>query len=416
MNNNGMDPALSEQVAREQRLLAAIVFTDVVGFSRLASQNEARVYVALQRDMAVMTGLCRSHGGQVLNTMGDGMLMCFTSAVDAMSCAVEVQRTLHAQSQSLPVTDVLHHRIGVHLGDIILKGDNVFGDGVNVAARLQTEARPDSVCFSSTVYEVVKNKLKFDAKYVGKRQLKNLGEPVQVWEVPPITEATARAQAERLEHAVAAEQKAQEGLSGIKGAALILVSLFLLGGLVFGISKLNVPKQASVRKTRPAAVVPSGVPSTPPAAQAQPAASTPAQMTPDQAAQRSEELKRSYQFAAIVTFLQSEGRVMPDSSGLLVTYGKLAELRGWMEASLLASNAADQVRVDLSSGRAEIYSTPQGPLIQNNGGGYSPLDIQRLSPSDFALLAGALDAWPASQKNPSFADWINAFKAEYPGS
>src|SRR5580700_8552947 len=111
-----MDPAGTDAQAKEQRILAAIVFTDVVGFSKLAAQNEARVYTCLQRDMGVITSLCRAHSGQVLNTMGDGMLLCFSSAVDAMSCAMEIQRTLHAQAQTLPITDVLHHRIGVHLG------------------------------------------------------------------------------------------------------------------------------------------------------------------------------------------------------------------------------------------------------------------------------------------------------------
>src|SRR5580693_5169986 len=102
-----MDPIDTDAQPKEQRILAAIVFTDVVGFSKLAAQNEARVYTALQRDMGVITSLCRAHSGQVLNTMGDGMLLCFTSAVDAMSCALEIQRTLYAQAKTLPASDIL---------------------------------------------------------------------------------------------------------------------------------------------------------------------------------------------------------------------------------------------------------------------------------------------------------------------
>src|SRR5471032_1346700 len=177
-----MDPLATDDQPKEQRMLAAIVFTDVVGFSKLAATNEARVYTSLQRDMGVITSLCRAHSGQVLNTMGDGMLLCFTSAVDAMSCAVEIQRTLLSQSQTLPASDVLHHRIGVHLGDIIMSGDNVFGDGVNIAARLQAEAKPDGICFSKTVHEVIKNKLKIDAQYLAPRQLKNIGR-VEIWQI-----------------------------------------------------------------------------------------------------------------------------------------------------------------------------------------------------------------------------------------
>jgi class 3 adenylate cyclase len=252
-----MDPSVTDPQTREARMLAAIVFTDVVGFSKLASQNEARVYVALQRDMAIMTNLCRAHGGQVLNTMGDGMLLCFSSAVDAMGCAVEIQRTFFSQAQTLPSVEILHHRIGVHLGDVIMNGDNVFGDGVNVAARLQTLALPDAVCFSHTVYEVVKNKLKIDANYLGPRQLKNLVEPVRVWQVPPMGD-TRQMLADAQTAAVAAQsEETSGGVKGLKAGALVATSLAMVGLLVFGFIRLKAPARETGKDTGKSARAPS---------------------------------------------------------------------------------------------------------------------------------------------------------------
>jgi class 3 adenylate cyclase len=217
--------------ANEQRLLAAIVFTDVAGFSRLAARNESRAYQALQRDMDQMKSLCRSHNGQVLNTMGDGMLMSFSSAVDAMSCAIQIQQTLASQASTLPLSDVLHHRIGVHLGDVIVKGDDVFGDGVNTASRLQTEARPDSIWYSDAVQQVVNNKLKFTHRHVGPRTFKNLGAPVKVWEVPPVAELVAQRQAEAsgAHPSLIVDSPAEQGLQGGKAVLMVVASVVLVG-------------------------------------------------------------------------------------------------------------------------------------------------------------------------------------------
>ena len=118
--------------------------------------------------------------------MGDGMLMRFPSANQALACALEVQRVLHEQSKRLEHRDVLAHRIGVHLGDVVTTQNDVYGDGVNVAARLQAEAKPGSVYISRTVYDVVKGKMKFPAICVGPRHLKGISEPVVVWEIPAI--------------------------------------------------------------------------------------------------------------------------------------------------------------------------------------------------------------------------------------
>lgn len=165
-------------------MLATIIFTDVVGFSRHANVNEPRALSALQRDFSLINSICVRFQGTVLKTMGDGMLMRFSSALQAVEAALEIQRALFVQSKSLPHEEVLEHRIGMHLGDVIITTNDVFGDGVNIASRLQDAAGPGSIYMSRTVYDVVKGKIKFPAVYIGPRQLKGIGDPVAIWEVP----------------------------------------------------------------------------------------------------------------------------------------------------------------------------------------------------------------------------------------
>jgi hypothetical protein len=127
----------------------------------------------------------------VLKNTGDGLLMSFSSAVQALQCALQIQHDLHALNETLPPEEWVQHRIGVHLGDIIVTDDDVFGDGVNVAARLQQEAKPGAICLSRTVHDVVKGKLPNEPQYLGPRHLKNVVEPVMVWQFPPIGEAVS---------------------------------------------------------------------------------------------------------------------------------------------------------------------------------------------------------------------------------
>jgi class 3 adenylate cyclase len=421
VNNIGMDPTLADDAPKEQRLLAAIVFTDVVGFSRLAAKNEARVYVSLQRDMGVMTDLCRAHGGQVLNTMGDGMLMCFPSAVDAMAGAVEMQRTLAAQAQSLPPTDVLTHRIGVHLGDVIVKGDNVFGDGVNTAARLQNDARPGSIWYSQTVNEVIKNKLKIDSKYIGKRQFKNLGEPVSVWEVPPVAETRAQLEADSIGMGAPGMLQEPDGVGGGKALLLVLVSILMVGSVVFLVTKIN------TTNVKPAAKVNSGKPDVKPADPVASSTTTgstpetttgttaPPAITSSDASKRIDDLKQTYSFGQIVDFLGAEGSILPDARTLQEKFTKLAQMRSWMESAILASTASDMIQVQLSLGAAEIYNQPP-PVIQINNSGFSGFELTNLQPKDYLALAKAVQARPAAQTPPEVADWLTVFAAEYPGS
>ena len=162
-----------------QSSLAAIVFTDIVGFSRLMSEDESNALPRARAELARLKALCEKHNGKVLKSTGDGLLMHFTSAVKAVACALEIQNSRAAPDGGEP----LQHRIGIHLGDVYLDEGDVMGDGVNIAARLQTQADPGGICISKTVYDVVKNRLAIQATFLGPRELKNITEAVPIYKI-----------------------------------------------------------------------------------------------------------------------------------------------------------------------------------------------------------------------------------------
>jgi len=171
------------QAFQGQRTLAAIVFSDVVNFSGRVSADEEHTLQLAQRDMALMTRYCQQFEGRVLKTTGDGLLMYFTSAVQAVACALEIQKAIAAAAETLPAKDVLQHRIGIHLGDVFVSESDVMGDGVNIAARLQSEADPGGICMSQIVYDVVKKRLALKATYLGPRELKHIQEAIPVYQI-----------------------------------------------------------------------------------------------------------------------------------------------------------------------------------------------------------------------------------------
>jgi adenylate cyclase len=135
---------------------------DVVGFSRLMGEDEAGTHQALGSLRRAVDPLIAAHGGRIVGTAGDSLLADFSSVVNAVNGAIEMQRASRAINDAIPPERRLELRIGVNLGDVIIDGDDVFGDGVNIAARLEALARPGTVCISQTVHEQVRNKLDLD--------------------------------------------------------------------------------------------------------------------------------------------------------------------------------------------------------------------------------------------------------------
>src|SRR5215469_2719596 len=166
-----------------ERKLTAILCADVYGYSRLMCQDEEATLRTLSAYRKIIDSLIESHRGRFVDSAGDSVLAEFTSVVEAVNCAVEVQDTLKAENSNLPQERRMEFRIGVNSGDVMVEGEQIYGDGVNVAARLESLADPGGICISRTVYENIRNKLPLSYEDLGEQPVKNITEPVHVWRV-----------------------------------------------------------------------------------------------------------------------------------------------------------------------------------------------------------------------------------------
>lgn len=165
-----------------ERRLAAILATDVVGYSRLIRADEEGTLERLKalRDEIIEPNIAKHHG-RIVKLMGDGMLAEFGSVVDAVRNAVEVQQAVSVHQADLPEGQRIQFRVGVNLGDVVIEGDDIHGDGVNVAARLEGLADPGGVCVSAAVYDQVHHRTDLIFEDLGDQYLKNIDQPVRVW-------------------------------------------------------------------------------------------------------------------------------------------------------------------------------------------------------------------------------------------
>jgi adenylate cyclase len=171
---------------RVQRRLAAIFFADVVGYSLLTHKDELGTLRRLRAVFHEVVGPhAKTHDGRVIRTSGDGILVEFPSAVEALDCAVAIQHTMVVRNSGLPPNERIELRIGINLGDIVSNGDDLHGDGVNVAARIEPLAPPDGICISATLHEHVRAKRAYRFEDSGEHHLKNIAEPVHVYVLGP---------------------------------------------------------------------------------------------------------------------------------------------------------------------------------------------------------------------------------------
>jgi TolB-like protein/Flp pilus assembly protein TadD len=167
-----------------ERKLAAILAADVVGFSRMMEADEASTMTALKaRRKEVLGPLVTKHKGRVFKVTGDGVLVEFASAVNAVQCAVELQQSLAAANESQPPEQHIVLRVGVNLGDVMVEGSDLYGDGVNIAARLEGIAEPGGILVSGTAYDYVRNKVKVGFEDLGIQKLRNIADPVRTYRV-----------------------------------------------------------------------------------------------------------------------------------------------------------------------------------------------------------------------------------------
>ncbi|NOT57278.1 MAG: adenylate/guanylate cyclase domain-containing protein, partial [Deltaproteobacteria bacterium] len=175
-------PTLTTVVGMERKL-AAILSADVQGYSRLMGEDEEATIRTLTASREITDSLIHQHRGRVVNTAGDSVLAEFASAVDAVQCAVDIQQGLKAKNAGLPVERQMAFRIGINVGDVVAQGEELYGDGVNVAARLQALADAGGIFIAGTVYDQVKNKLALNYEALGEQLVKNIADPVRVWRV-----------------------------------------------------------------------------------------------------------------------------------------------------------------------------------------------------------------------------------------
>src|SRR5215210_1261088 len=168
---------------RVERRLAAIFAADVAGYSRLMSQDEVGTLRTLTARREIMDRLIAEHGGRIANTAGDSVLAEFPSAVDAVQCAVDVQEALARADHNSPQERRLQFRIGVHVGDIMVRGGDLLGDGVNIAARLESLAEPGGVYISAATHAYVRRALPLAFEGLGSQEVKNIDEPIRVFRV-----------------------------------------------------------------------------------------------------------------------------------------------------------------------------------------------------------------------------------------
>ncbi len=171
---------------RDERRLTTVLAADVVGYSRLMGEDEAGTLAVLrQRRREVLEPLLAKYAGRLIKLMGDGILVEFASIVNAVQCAIEMQQGMEARNAALPDGRRMQLRIGINLGDVIVEGDDLYGDGVNLAARLEGLAEPGGICISETAYQHVRQKLPLAFQDLGEQRVKNFAEPVRVYRVSP---------------------------------------------------------------------------------------------------------------------------------------------------------------------------------------------------------------------------------------
>jgi len=178
-----------------ERKLAAIFAADIAGYSRLVVRDEVGTLTRLKACRAIVDGLIAAHRGRIFNTAGDSVVADFASAVDAVQCAVAVQAAITTENAGGAVNEPMQLRIGVHVGDVMVDGENLLGDGVNIAARLESLAEPGAICVSAVVRDQVGNKLPLAFEDLGGQQVKNIAQAIRVYRVqgekPPAQPVTA---------------------------------------------------------------------------------------------------------------------------------------------------------------------------------------------------------------------------------
>lgn len=376
------EPTQVNRENMEHRSLQTIMFTDVVGFSKLAAVNEERTYAALNRDFSMFKRVIDEHGGQVINTMGDGMLVIYASAVGAMRAALAMQENLHRTAMLSPKDGILEHRIGMHVGDILVEGTNVFGDGVNIAARIQATARPGAVAYSKQVRDLVLYHVSLkNERALGPNRLKNIQANIALFEIPPIAQTL---NAGNVDEVVNMQSEADTGATGRRAVVLLAITAVMIGGVV-GLAMLlpslqgKPAKEMAKGKSTPDELKKigeklskrndnGGKKSEPKTNQPPAANQVPVQagfsLSPDVWA-NIDSLKQAYDFEGILALiLKQPGSDQPAAKTLIDRYTGLAAFRVWLTAEVQAATGQKPLQCQVRRQAAQAYTTSQGVYIE----------------------------------------------------
>ena len=165
------------------RKLAAIMFTDILGFTKIMGKDESTALSILQNQQSLIDPIVDKHNGNIIKKMGDGLLIEFPSTVEAVECATQIQASIKTYNTSDDNLE-FHIRIGIHLGDVVILGDDILGDGVNIASRIEPYASPDGICITDAVYQSIKSTIKLDVKRIDEVDLKHIDEKYTLYQIP----------------------------------------------------------------------------------------------------------------------------------------------------------------------------------------------------------------------------------------
>src|SRR5229473_3413336 len=206
-----------------ERKLTAILCADVFGYSRLMGEDEEATLRTLTSYRKLIDGLIQQHRGRFVNSAGDSVVAEFASVVDAVQCAVVIQATLKAENATRQPERRMDFRIGVNLGDVMVDGEQIYGDGVNVAARLESLADPGAICISGKVHEEIGDKLALRYEDLGEQSVKNIAKPVRVFRVLPEVGASTTSKTQRV-----ARKYIRRGVFSVAGLTLIAATVVLV--------------------------------------------------------------------------------------------------------------------------------------------------------------------------------------------
>jgi adenylate cyclase len=220
-----------------KRKLTAILSADVVGYSRLMGEDEAATVKTLETYKGVMFSLIKQHRGRVVDSPGDNLLAEFGSVVDAVQCAVSIQKELQTRNADLPENRRMEFRIGINLGDVIEEDDRIYGDGLNIAARLEALADPGGICVSKTAFDQIESKLPLGYEYMGEQTVKNIPKPIGAYRVLMEPRVTA---------AKGAEEK--KAVSFWKRKAVISIGIIVILAIIAGLHWKFYPRGLSIEQ------------------------------------------------------------------------------------------------------------------------------------------------------------------------